>query len=105
MPGRYEEPQPEKHRQIKKADVKKIAARAISASAKLTDRQVPAGPTRSAGVRRLLAEWLVAQALVSPPRCGEMPRATRCGSACGSEDWPRIWTPNMVKPMRSKGTG
>jgi hypothetical protein len=42
---------------VKKADVKKIAANATSASAKLADRQVPAGHTRSAGGKYLLAEW------------------------------------------------
>jgi hypothetical protein len=38
------------------AVIKKIAARATTASAKLENRQVPAGHVRSAGVQRLLSE-------------------------------------------------
>jgi hypothetical protein len=41
---------------VKKAVVKKVAARATKASAKLEDRQIPAGHVRSVGVQRLLAE-------------------------------------------------
>jgi ribosomal protein S17 len=41
---------------VKKAVIKKIATRATKASAKLENRQVPAGHVRSAGVQRLLAE-------------------------------------------------
>lgn len=36
--------------------IKKVAARATKASAKLENRQVPAGHVRSAGVQRLLSE-------------------------------------------------
>jgi hypothetical protein len=41
---------------VKKAVVKKVAARATKASAKLENREVPAGYVRPAAVQRLLAE-------------------------------------------------
>lgn len=41
---------------VKKAVVKKMAARATMASAKLENREVPAGYVRSALVTRFLAE-------------------------------------------------
>lgn len=41
---------------VNKVVVKKIAARATRASAKLENREVPVGHVRSAGVRRILAE-------------------------------------------------
>lgn len=41
---------------IRQAVIKKAAVRSTKASAKLEDRQVPAGHVRSAGVKRLLAE-------------------------------------------------
>ena len=53
----HEKTQRVNRQSVKNADVKKITARATSASAKLADRQVPADHTRSAGVKRPLAEW------------------------------------------------
>lgn len=41
---------------VKKAVVKKVAIRAAKASAKLENREVPAGHVRSAAVKLLLAE-------------------------------------------------
>ena len=47
---------PVKKAVVKKAVVKKVAARATKASAKLENREVPAGYVRPAAVERLLAE-------------------------------------------------
>lgn len=41
---------------VTSAVVKKVAARATKASAKLENREVPAGYVRPAGVKRILAE-------------------------------------------------
>lgn len=41
---------------VSKVVVKKVAARATKASAKLENREVPAGHVRSVGVKRILAE-------------------------------------------------
>lgn len=41
---------------VSKVVVKKAAGRATRASAKLENREVPAGHVRSAGVKRILAE-------------------------------------------------
>jgi hypothetical protein len=43
-------------RAVKKAVVKKVAARATKASAKLESREIPAGYVRPASVNRLLTE-------------------------------------------------
>ncbi|MGA3254548.1 MAG: hypothetical protein ABSD32_10560 [Mycobacterium sp.] len=41
---------------VRQSVIKKVAARATKASAKLENRQVPAGHVRSAEVKRLLSE-------------------------------------------------
>lgn len=46
----------ERHTAVPPAVIKKIAARATFASAKLENRQVPADHVRSAGVKQLLSQ-------------------------------------------------